>query len=133
MTDHIAELKKRFLEGDIFPGSMGVELVELKEGEATVAMEVRRDMTNFHGTVHGGAVFTLADTAFALACNSHGIPAVALSVTIDYFAPAQPGARLTATAVEIQKTKRTGNYHITVASGDGRRIAFVRGVAFFRV
>jgi acyl-CoA thioesterase len=132
MSKYLDELKSRFESGDIFPGSLGIELIELKEGSAKLAMTVTESMINFHGTAHGGAVFTLADTAFALSCNSHGTPAVALSVTIDYMSPANPGEKLYADAVEVQRTKRTGNYHITVTSNDGRKIAFIRGIAFIK-
>lgn len=132
MTEHIRELKDKFESGDLFPKSLGIEIIEIIPGHASVAMTVEKSMTNFHSTVHGGAVFTLADTAFALACNSHGIPAVALSVNIDYFAPAKPGDRLVATADEVQRTRKTGNYHVTVTSADGTKIAFIRGIAYLK-
>ncbi|HPS57038.1 MAG TPA: hydroxyphenylacetyl-CoA thioesterase PaaI [Spirochaetota bacterium] len=132
MNDHIAELKQKFESGDLFPKSLGIELVELEPGRAVVAMTVTESMANFHGTAHGGALFTLADTAFALSCNSHGTPAVALSVTMDYMAPARPGDRLVAVAEEAQRTKRTGSYHITVTANGETKIAFFRGLAFIK-
>lgn len=132
MSEHIEALKEKFETGDLFPRSLGIELVELTPGRAVVAMTVTEGMANFHGTAHGGALFTLADTAFALSCNSHGTPAVALSVTMDYMAPARPGDRLVAVAEEAQRTKRTGSYHITVTANGGTKIAFFRGLAFIR-
>ena len=132
MNDHIAELKNKFESGDLFPKSLGIELVELSPGRAVVAMTVTESMANFHGTAHGGALFTLADTAFALSCNSHGTPAVALSVTMDYMTPAKPGDRLVAVAEEAQRTKRTGSYHITVTANNETKIAFFRGLAFIK-
>lgn len=132
MNDHIAELKNKFETGDLFPKSLGIELVQLEPGRAVVAMTVTESMANFHGTAHGGALFTLADTAFALSCNSHGTPAVALSVTMDYMAPARPGDRLVAVAEEAQRTKRTGSYHITVTANSETKIAFFRGLAFIK-
>lgn len=132
MTEHINDLKKKFETDDLFPKSLGIELIRLEPGIAVLEMTVAETMTNFHGTAHGGAVFTLADTAFALACNLHGTPAVALSVTIDYMSPAIPGEKLMARAEEMQRTRRTGNYHISVTAGDGRIIAFFRGLAFIK-
>ena len=132
MNDHIAELKNKFESGDLFPKSLGIELVELSPGRAVVAMTVTESMANFHGTAHGGALFTLADTAFALSCNSHGTPAVALSVTMDYMTPAKPGDRLVAVAEEAQRTKRTGSYHITVTANNETKIAFFRVLAFIK-
>lgn len=132
MNGHIEALKQKFESGDLFPKSLGIELVELSPGRAVVAMTVTESMANFHGTAHGGALFTLADTAFALSCNSHGTPAVALSVTMDYMAPARPGDRLVAVAEEAQRTKRTGSYHITVTANNETKIAFFRGLAFIR-
>lgn len=132
MNEHIGALKNKFETGDLFPKSLGIELVELSPGRAVVAMTVTESMANFHGTAHGGALFTLADTAFALSCNSHGTPAVALSVTMDYMAPARPGDRLVAVAEEAQRTKRTGSYHITVTANNETKIAFFRGLAFIK-
>jgi len=132
MTDHLKELKEKFNTCDLFPKSLGIELQELAPGHACLCMTVQENMSNFHGTTHGGAIFTLADTAFALACNSYGTPAVALSVTIDYFVPAKPGDRLVAIAEEVQRTRRTGSYHITVNANDETRIAFIRGLAFIK-
>jgi len=132
MKDHISELKNKFETGDLFPKSLDIELLELTPGRAVVAMTVTESMANFHGTAHGGALFTLADTAFALSCNSHGTPAVALSVTMDYMAPARPGDRLVAMAEEAQRTKRTGSYHITVTANGETKIAFFRGLAFIK-
>ncbi|MGE5417955.1 MAG: hydroxyphenylacetyl-CoA thioesterase PaaI [Acidobacteriota bacterium] len=129
---HIEELKSKFETGDLFRKLLGIELLELKPGFSRLSMTVTESMANFHGTGHGGAVFTLADTAFALACNSHGVPAVALTVNIDYLAPAKIGERLTATAVEMSRTRRTGHYHMTVTNDNGDKIVFFRGVAYFK-
>ena len=74
MSEHIEALKEKFETGDLFPKSLGIELVELAPGRAVVAMTVTEGMANFHGTAHGGAIFTLADTAFALSCNSTARP-----------------------------------------------------------
>jgi acyl-CoA thioesterase len=90
-------------------------------------MTVRADMTNGHGICHGGFIFALADSAFAFACNSHGLPTVAAGVTVDFVAPARVGDELTATAREQWLGGRTGLYEMTVTGQDGKVLAFVRG------
>jgi acyl-CoA thioesterase len=85
-------------------------------------------MVNFHGIPHGGAVFSLADAAFAAAGNSHGQTAVALSMTINYLAATTPGTRLVAEAQELRKGHRSGFYQITVRTEGGDLIAACQAV-----
>jgi acyl-CoA thioesterase len=113
-----------------FAELLGMEVVEVSPGQASVRMTVRDDMLNAMGTPHGGAVFALADTALAVASNSHGPMAVALDVSITYCRPAPVGAVLTARAVEENLTRSTGLYNITVTSEDGKLIAVARGTVF---
>lgn len=128
MEDLSQDVRERY-QGDNFPRSLGIEILELGPGYAKVGFTVRPDMVNFHEIAHGGAIFTLADTAFGLASNTRG-PAVALTVNINYLAPAKPGAYLTATAREEHLTKRTGIYAITVADAQGQAIAIARGTVY---
>ncbi|MGE5405768.1 MAG: hydroxyphenylacetyl-CoA thioesterase PaaI [Candidatus Saccharibacteria bacterium] len=130
--NYLEELKSKFETEDLFRKLLGIELLELEPGFARLSMTVTESMANFHGTGHGGAVFTLADTAFAMACNAHGVPAVALTVNIDYFAPAKIGETLIATAEEVNRTRRTGHYHITVTNESGNKVVFFRGIAYFK-
>ncbi|MGI9862620.1 hydroxyphenylacetyl-CoA thioesterase PaaI [Moorella naiadis] len=130
--DELEGIKEKFAR-DTFPRSLGIELLELAPGYARVAMKLQDNMVNFHGIGHGGALFTLADTALGLASNSHGDPAVALTVTINYLVPAHPGTHLIATAEEEHRTRRTGVYRITVATGAGANIALARGTVFRQV
>ena len=113
---------------DPFAKWMGMELEELTPGHARVAMTLTPAMLNFHGIPHGGAIFSLADAAFAAASNSHGQPAVALSMTIHYLAAAEPGARLVAEARELRKGHRSAFYQITVRTEGGEVIAICQGV-----
>ncbi|MDQ0190323.1 hydroxyphenylacetyl-CoA thioesterase PaaI [Alicyclobacillus cycloheptanicus] len=115
---------------DPFSKLLGIEVVRVAEGQATVQMRLREDMANVHGTPHGGAVFTLADTALAIASNSHGVAAVALDVTITFCRPAPIGSLLTATAVEDNLTRSTGLYTINITSDTGKLIATARGTVF---
>lgn len=107
--------------------ALGMKLVRAGAGIATVTMTVRADMTNGHGICHGGFIFALADSAFAFACNSHGLPTVAAGVAIDFVAPARLDEELTATAREQWLGGRTGIYDITVTGRGGKVLAFVRG------
>jgi acyl-CoA thioesterase len=107
--------------------SLGMTLDEVGPGFARLSMTVRTDMTNGHGMCHGGFLFALADSAFAFACNSHGDATVAAGAAIDFVAPAHVGERLTATARERHRGRRTGVYDIEVTRGTGELVAFFRG------
>lgn len=130
---NMEEMSQHFQENDHFPRMMGMETLEFGPGYAKVAMNIRADMVNYHGFAHGGTIFALADTAFGLACNSYGVQAVGLTLTIDHIASVFPGERLIAEARERNRTNRTGNYLITVTTPEGKDIAFVRGIAYFKV
>ncbi len=118
----------RKISQDPFAKSLGIELQELRPGYSRVAMTLTPQMVNFHGTPHGGAIFSLADAAFAAAGNSHGQAAVALSMTIQYLAAAEPGTRLVAEAQELRKGNRTGFYQITVKTQSGELVATCQAV-----
>lgn len=109
---------------------LDIEVLEIAPGFAKVAMEFREDMTNIFGMLHGGAVFSLLDEAFQLACNAHGEVAVALQLSIYYLAPAQPGARLLAEARESNATRKTALYDAVVYQADGKRIASGQALAY---
>ena len=106
---------------------LGIEIVEVRPGFVRATMLVRPDMVNGHDIGHGGFIFALADSAFAFSCNSYNAVAVAAGATIDFLAPARKGDRLTATASELWRSRRTGLYEITVTNQDGTVIALFRG------
>lgn len=112
--------------GDGASQGLGMEILEVGPGLAVLAMTITKNMTNGHGTAHGGYIFSLADSAFAFACNSYGEPAVAAHCAITYLRPGKPGDRLIATACEIARSGRTGIYDVRVACGD-QTIAEFRG------
>ncbi|WP_425275980.1 hydroxyphenylacetyl-CoA thioesterase PaaI [Streptomyces africanus] len=97
---------------------LGVELLEHGEGTAVLRMTVTPAMVNGHGTVHGGYVFLLADSAFACACNSHGPTTVAAGADITFVAPAYEGDVLVARAEERTRYGRSGLYDVTVLRGE---------------
>lgn len=106
---------------------LGMEIVEVGPGVARLAMTVTERMLNGHGSCHGGFIFSLADSAFAFACNSHGLPAVAQHCSITYVSPGRLGMRLVAEARERQRGERSGIYDITVRDESGAVIAEFRG------
>jgi acyl-CoA thioesterase len=106
---------------------LGMTLDAIGPGRACMSMTVRADMLNGHQTCHGGFIFTLADSAFAFACNSHNHVTVGAGCTIDYLSPGRLGDVLTASAVEQTLSGKTGIYDVTVSNQDGRTIALFRG------
>ena len=107
----------------------GHELVAVGPGTATVRMRVRDEHLNGHAICHGGIIFTLADTAFAYACNSYNRLVVAQHNSISYLSPGKPGEMLTATGVEASRAGRSGIYDVTVTGEDGRKVALFRGAS----
>lgn len=105
----------------------GMAIDAVDEGTAVLSMQVERHHCNGHGMCHGGVTFSLADSAFAFACNSRNQVTVAQTNAITYVAPAQMGDRLTATAREVSLTGRSGIYDVTVTNQDGKVIAEFRG------
>ena len=112
---------------DRVASALGMELLEAAPGTATISLTVTEPMTNGHGSCHGGITFTLADTAFALACNSHNQVTVASGCDISFLAPVWPGDRLTARATERDRRHRSGIYDVTVSNQKGEQVALFRG------
>ena len=106
--------------------ALGMRILDAAPGRARVAMKVREDMVNGHRTCHGGFIFSLADSAFAFACNSYGQTAVAQDCDIVFVAPARLGEVLTAEAIERHRFGRNGIYDVTVRR-DGEVVAEFRG------
>jgi len=106
---------------------LGMQLLSVGPGEAHLSMVVRDDMVNGHGVCHGGFIFSLADSAFAFACNSHGLHALAQYCAITFIRPAHHGETLTAEAVERHQGARSGIYDVRVTGADGGVVAEFRG------
>jgi len=109
---------------------LGMRIVGVAPGRAELSMTVRADMLNGHAICHGGFIFTLADSAFAFACNSYNLNTVASGCGIDFIAPAREGDVLTAVAHERSVSGRTGVYDIEVANQHGEKIALFRGKSY---
>ncbi|AKH99995.1 phenylacetic acid degradation protein PaaD [Hoeflea sp. IMCC20628] len=117
------------LKHDHTTKGMGMKVEAVGPGTATISMVVRKDHLNGHGSCHGGAIFTLADSAFAFACNSHNKVTVAQHCSVTFLAPGREGDRLTAVAREVTLAGRSGIYDVTVTRDDGVAIAEFRGLS----
>ena len=106
---------------------LGIHLDAVSPGAATLSMTVADHMTNGHGTCHGGYMFTLADSAFAFACNTYNQRTVAQHCSVTFIAPAFRGDRLTATAREVSRRGRGGIYDIRISNQEGEHVAEFRG------
>ena len=105
----------------------GMELLEVSEAHAVLRLTVQPHHANGHGICHGGVTYSLADSAFAFACNSRNQSTVAQCNTITYIAPAMVGDQLTAKVREVSLTGRSGIYDVTVTNQNGKLVAEFRG------
>lgn len=124
------EIFRRMYEQDAFSRWLGIELVDIGVGTCTVQMLVRAEMLNGFGVAHGGITFSLADSAFAFACNSQGRVAVSIHCTVEHVAPVVEGDWLVAVATEEHVGKSISNYAVRVTKTAGQPVAFFRGVAY---
>ena len=97
---------------------LGIQIIDVKAGQATLAMTVQPHMVNGHRIAHGGFIFTLADSAFAFACNSHNERVVAAQGNISFIRPGKLGDLLVASAREVSRSGRSGIYDVRVTAGD---------------
>jgi len=118
------------MENDFFSQWMGVEVLEVKEGHSRIRMTIRKEMVNGFGIVHGGLPFSLADSAFAFACNNRNNLSVALDVTITFMKAVNVGDVLTAEAKEIHNGRSTGVYLIMVTNQKKEQVALFKGTCF---
>ena len=109
---------------------LGMQILQVTPGHAVLQMTVRDEMLNGHDICHGGLITTLADSAFAFACNSYDELTVASGFTVDLLAPGRGGDVLTATCREVSKAGRTGVYDCEVVNQNGQRIAVFRGRSY---
>jgi len=113
--------------GDRASQALDIEISQVAPGRAVATMRVTDTMVNGHSIAHGGYVFTLADTAFAFACNTYGEATVARAADIVFVSPVSEGEQLTATAAERSRSGRNGVYDVTVTRSDGDVVAEFRG------
>ena len=126
---NLDETKQR-IQKDRFAHYLGIELLELDAGRSKVTMTLSEDMVNFCGIPHGGAIFSLADVAFAAAANSYGQVAVALNVSINFLAAVPIGTQLYAEASEESLGHRTAVYRLAVTTEEGTLVALCHGTVY---
>ncbi|MDE2612585.1 MAG: hydroxyphenylacetyl-CoA thioesterase PaaI [Burkholderiales bacterium] len=130
-AQRVADATRQWMiEGDRASRLLGIQVVAVGPGSATLTMVVREDMLNGHDVCHGGIVATLADSAFAHACNAYNEVTVASGFDIDLVAAAQLGDVLTARAVEVARAGRTGLYDVAIDNQRGERVAAFRGRSY---
>ena len=120
---------KRFVENDAFARHLGVEMLDYGDGRAKASMEVKAHHLNSAGSLHGGAIFSLADAAFSAASNSHGTLAVAINASIAFFKAVTEGT-LTAEAREVALNRKLATYLIDVSDEAGDLVAQLQGTVY---
>jgi acyl-CoA thioesterase len=125
-----ASVVGHMLQNDLFSQWLGIEVLEIREGYSKIRMVIRKEMVNGLGITHGGIAFSLADSAFAFACNNRNNFSVALDTAINFIKPVQEGDIITAEAKEIHNGKTTGLYHISITNQHNHLVAFFKGTCF---
>ena len=127
-ADETAEaVRQTMFANDRASQLLGIRVEKIGAGSATLSMTVRADMLNGFAICHGGFMTTLADSAFAFACNSRNDLTVAASITVDFLAAAQENDVLTAVATEVSLAGSTGLYDVVITNQTGKRVAVFRG------
>lgn len=124
------EVVNHMMEHDLFSQWLGIEVLEVKEGYSKIKMKIRKEMINGFGIVHGGIAFSLADSAFAFACNNRNVLSVALDTSINFTKPVHIDDLLTAEALELHNGRSTGLYHITIRNQRDHTVALFKGTCF---
>jgi acyl-CoA thioesterase len=118
------------MQHDLFSQWLGIEIIEIKEGYSKIKMTVRTEMINGFGIVHGGIAFSLADSAFAFACNNRNNLSVALDTSINFIKPVHVNDLLTAEAKELHNGKSTGLYQISIFNQKDHLVAQFKGTCY---
>ena len=124
------EVVAHMLEHDLFSKWLGIAVLDVSPGYSKITMTVRPEMINGFGIVHGGIAFSLADSAFAFACNNRNVLSVALDTSINFVKPVHVGDVLTAEAKELHNGKSTGLYHIAIANQNAHMVAVFKGTCY---
>ncbi|MBA2745223.1 MAG: hydroxyphenylacetyl-CoA thioesterase PaaI [Flavisolibacter sp.] len=127
---HAELVVNKMMEKDLFSQWLGIRVLEVKEGYSRIAMEIRAEMINGFGVIHGGVCFSLADSAFAFACNNRNNLSMALDTSINFLKPTYPGDILTAEAKELHNGRTTGLYLVTIFNQHQQQVALFKGTCF---
>lgn len=124
------QVVNHMMQHDAFSQWLGIDVLDVQEGYSKIQMTLREEMLNGFGVVHGGIAFSLADSAFAFACNNRNNLSLALDTSINFTKTMHPGDILTAEAKEIHNGRSTGLYHISVTNQKGKMVAHFKGTCF---
>lgn len=124
------DVVSHMMQHDRFSQWLGIEIIEIKEGYSKIKMTIREEMVNGFGIIHGGIAFSLADSAFAFACNNRNVLSVALDTSINFIKPVHVGDVLTAEAKEMHNGKSTGLYHIAIFNQHDHVVAQFKGLCY---
>ena len=125
-----SEVVSHMMQHDLFSQWLGIQVVEINEGYSRIRMKIREEMINGFGVTHGGIAFSLADSAFAFACNNRNNLSMALDTSITFTKATKPGDVLTAEAKELHNGRSTGLYLITVTNQANEQVALFKGTCF---
>src|ERR1035438_153645 len=120
----------QMLKDDLFSQWLGIQIVDIREGFSKIKMTVRSEMMNGLGIVHGGIAFSMADSAFAFACNNRNNLSVALDTSINFMKPVHVDDELVAEAKEMHNGKSTGLYQVTITNQRNHTVALFKGTCF---
>lgn len=130
-ADQLAiQVVDKMMEHDAFSQWLGIKVLEVREGYSKIQMTLRKEMLNGFGVIHGGIAFSLADSAFAFACNNRNNLSMALDVSITFTKAGQPGDVFTAEAKEVHNGRSTGLYLIHVTNQHDQPVAVFKGSCF---
>lgn len=130
-ADQLAvQVVNKMMEHDAFSQWLGIRVIEVREGYSKIQMTLREEMLNGFGVIHGGIAFSLADSAFAFACNNRNNLSMALDVSITFTKAGQPGDIFTAEAKEVHNGRSTGLYLISITNQNSQPVAVFKGTCF---
>lgn len=124
------EVVNHMMQHDRFSQWLGIEVLEIKEGYSKIKLTIREEMVNGFGIIHGGVTFSLADSAFAFACNNRNQLSVALDTSINFIKPVHVGDELIAEAKELHNGKSTGLYQIEIFNQKQHLVAQFKGLCY---
>ena len=124
------DVVSHMMKNDLFSQWLGIEIVEIREGYSKIQMTLRKEMINGFDVIHGGIAFSLADSAFAFACNNRNNLSLALDTNISFTKTTKPGDILTAEAKELHNGRSTGLYLITVSNQNDEQVALFKATCF---
>ena len=121
---------EQMMQEDLFSQWLGIRLLEIQEGYSKISMQVRAEMINGLGMVHGGIMFSMADSAFAFACNNRNVISVALDTSINFIKPVHVGDLLVAETKELHNGRSTGLYQVTISNQEEDIVAIFKGTCY---